>query len=236
MFYGRHATTIIIDRQNKTISRWDPHGKNSSKLPDSEFLSVIAGHSLFDGYKLLTPGDLSDANRGIQIRTHYNDEEGRCFIWMLYFMELSIAHPEYTAQEISKMLDTKYSLVDLINSIEAYTKWYHDMNHGRDNPHGPLDMIKLDEIQAKAQENKKKLVEAIKEKKMKEIETKARKINAKVINVFNGIAKQMEVVTERAEKNEKAKNREVVDLSDFFAETQHEAPLSYRGGTKAPTK
>mgnify|MGYP001615592386 CR=1 FL=1 len=231
--YDGHATTVIIDRQNKTISRWDPHGKFSDKTPDINFISYIVDHEMFNGYKMLIPSDLSDNETGVQPSTHYSDEAGRCVVWMLYFIELSAANPGYSAEEISHKLD-EYPVDELTKKIDAYTKWYHGMSHARDNP---PDLIKLDEIEAETRESKKSLMESVKARKMERIGEEARK-NFKILvrNIpkmsFSDMTKKLEadaikekVDTEKRLEREKRKRQKSIDISGFPQEHLDGMPL-----------
>ncbi len=130
-----HANVLVIDKENKIVSRFDPHGLAAQKIlaysstervshdaVDKTIKKMMKTNKEFSGYKYEKPSMLSSLKQGLQHAVRFDKaEEGRCVVWTHYFMHLLVKNDKYTAKEVANVLE---SYPDLTDRFDAYTSWF----------------------------------------------------------------------------------------------------------------
>jgi hypothetical protein len=127
---GGHANMIIIDTDNKTIERYEPHGQSLSfdkkriilKKIDSKFSNKLLDYIGLKKYTYISPIDISP-KLGVQVKADaYN---GMCVTYSLMYLQLRIMNPDIDQQIIIKYL-LKKSRNEIYDIILRYAKYIED--------------------------------------------------------------------------------------------------------------
>jgi hypothetical protein len=127
-----HVNMIIIDFQNKTIERYEPHGKklstinkkdkNVSKDIDSKFTFKILSYIGLDNYTYISPFDYSPVI-GAQVKADAYD--GMCLTYSIMYLQLRIMNPDVDQKDIVKYM-IKKSKSEMIDTILKYAKYIEE--------------------------------------------------------------------------------------------------------------
>ena len=103
---GSHANMLIIDKVNKSVELFEPHGKRSSEtsmdsLPGAYKISnkLIKKYfeKYFHDYKFISPSDYLPTY-GLQVKVDaYN---GMCVTWCIMYLHYRVLNPNKTQQQI----------------------------------------------------------------------------------------------------------------------------------------
>jgi len=120
-----HANMIIIDLFNKTIERFEPHGKFNSynhRYSDSDInkkINQILKHIGLSNYKYLPPTKLSPP---IGLQTIADAYNGMCVTYSLIYLHLRIMNPDVNQKELVNYLIKKKS-TKIIEILLRYTSY-----------------------------------------------------------------------------------------------------------------
>jgi len=122
-----HANMLIIDNENKTIERFEPHGHNLSfdrkkqilRGIDSKFDNKLLSYLKLNKYKYISPIDISP-KIGVQLKA--DAYYGMCVTYSLMYLQLRIMNPDVDQKEIVKYLlkKTKAELYDIVLRYSKY--------------------------------------------------------------------------------------------------------------------
>jgi len=123
-----HANIIVIDNINKTIERFEPHGKKNGydknglwqKNLDNKFTNTkILKYLNLEDYEYISP-EIFEPTIGIQAKIDIY--EGMCFTYCIIYLQLRIMNPDLNRKLIIKYLMTK-SKKEMIDIILKYAKY-----------------------------------------------------------------------------------------------------------------
>jgi len=125
-----HVNMIIIDNENNTIERYEPHGKSMahdknnkmSKNIDEKFSKNVLKYIGLNNYKYISPFDISPVI-GIQRKSDaYN---GMCLSYSLMYLQLRVMNPDIDQKDIIKYMISK-SKQEIYMMILQYAKYIED--------------------------------------------------------------------------------------------------------------
>jgi len=123
-----HANILLIDNLNKTIERFEPHGKkigfdrNSiwQKNLDNKFNNKkLLNYLHLEDYKYISP-EIFEPKFGIQAKADIYG--GMCFTYCIIYLQLRIMNPDLDRKLIIKYLLSK-SKKEIIDIILKYAKY-----------------------------------------------------------------------------------------------------------------
>jgi len=125
-----HINMIIIDFVEKTIERYEPHGrkmrvkKNKDILKDldSKFSAKILSYVGLNKYKYISPVDFSPLI-GIQLKVDAYD--GMCLTYSLMYLQLRIMNPDVDQKDIVKYL-LKKPKAEMYDILLKYAKYVEE--------------------------------------------------------------------------------------------------------------
>jgi hypothetical protein len=133
-----HANCIIIDKKYKRIIHFEPYGRvNKKNLKDLDNTCIKIFKKIFPNYKYYSPDDymtqnsfqmLSNETNPLEIKT--GDIGGFCLAWTLWFFELYLRNSKVNLSDlvdksISKIINSKYSLMEYIRFYANKLRRYH---------------------------------------------------------------------------------------------------------------
>lgn len=120
-----HANVLIVDMEEKSAIRYQPHGDDDNKSP---LKYDILNEHLFDMFNTVGiryNGIESCRKNGLQtLQTSENDQNakdafnGTCSIWSIYFMHMRIIKPEIDSKRINNIIT-----VGLRNEVGSLTEF-----------------------------------------------------------------------------------------------------------------
>jgi hypothetical protein len=126
-----HVNMIIIDFENKTIERYEPHGKQAkidrknkklSEKIDSKFSDKILSYIGLKNYTYISPFDYSPAI-GIQLKVDAYD--GMCLTYSIMYLQLRIMNPDVDQKDIVKYL-LKKPKSEMYEMLLKYAKFIEE--------------------------------------------------------------------------------------------------------------
>jgi len=149
--YFTHVNMIIIDFYNKTIERYEPHGKkmmsyNKSKKEiskvmkniDSKFNNKILSYLKLDNYTYISPVDFSPLI-GAQLKA--DAYSGMCLTYSMMYLQLRIMNPDVDQKDVVKYM-LKKSKSDMYETLLKYAKYIEDELKNNSNNINP----RIDEL------------------------------------------------------------------------------------------
>jgi len=107
-----HAEVIIIDKKNKTITRFEPYGVDSfeDEYILDNIIKKIVERTTKEKYKYYIPRDYLDSVKfqsvsrdDEEINKKLGDPIGYCLAWCFYFIELRLCNPDMDNEEMVKL-------------------------------------------------------------------------------------------------------------------------------------
>jgi hypothetical protein len=130
--YGQHAShanMIIIDLHNKTVERYEPHGKFRPHEKESAIIErelddkfkILIKYLGLNKYKYIPPTKLSPPVGLQRIADAY---EGMCVTYCLIYLQLRIMNPDVKQMELVNYLKKKKStkLIEIILKYASYVE------------------------------------------------------------------------------------------------------------------
>ena len=127
-----HVNMIIVDLYNKTIERYEPHGKkmnvdrkNNKKISsgiDAKFSNKLLSHIGLNKFKYISPVDYSPVI-GIQLKVDAYD--GMCLTYSIMYLQLRLMNPDVDQKDIVKYL-LKKPKSDMYEMLLKYAKYIED--------------------------------------------------------------------------------------------------------------
>jgi hypothetical protein len=126
-----HVNMIIIDFENKTIERYEPHGKQAkidrknkklSEKIDSKFSDKILSYIGLKNYTYISPFDYSPAI-GIQLKVDAYD--GMCLTYSIMYLQLRIMNPDVDQKDIVKYM-LKKPKSEMYEMLLKYAKFIEE--------------------------------------------------------------------------------------------------------------
>jgi hypothetical protein len=133
-----HANCIIIDKENKRIVHFEPYGRvNKQNLKDFDNTCIKMFKKILPDFKYYSPNDytpfnsfqmLSNEKNPFEVKT--GDIGGFCLAWTLWFFELYLRNSKVDLSElvnksISKIINSKYSIMEYIRSYANKLRRFH---------------------------------------------------------------------------------------------------------------
>jgi hypothetical protein len=127
---GGHANMILIDTNNKTIERYEPHGHSlgfdKKKIIlngiDKKFNKKLLSYLGLKEYTYISPVDISP-KIGVQLKADaYN---GMCVTYSMIYLQLRLMNPDVDQTEIIKYL-LKKPKNEIYDIILRYAKYIED--------------------------------------------------------------------------------------------------------------
>jgi hypothetical protein len=125
-----HVNMIIIDFVNKTIERYEPHGKKMTqdknkkiaKNIDNKFNNKLLSYVGLDKYTYISPIDFSPM---IGPQTKSDAYDGMCLTYSLMYLQLRIMNPDVDQKDIVKYMLSK-SKSDMYEILLKYAKYIEE--------------------------------------------------------------------------------------------------------------
>jgi len=125
-----HVNMIIIDNDNHTIERYEPHGKamsfdkqkKMSKNIDNKFNKELLSYIGLNNYTYISPIDISPV---IGVQRKSDAYFGMCLTYSLMYLQLRIMNPDIDQKIIIKYMVSK-SKRDIYMMVLQYAKYVED--------------------------------------------------------------------------------------------------------------
>lgn len=101
-----HSNVVIIDKNKKTVERYEPYGSLYYVFPVDEILQEALSEPLNYKYILCkTPGFQSQSVYRKTETTTFGDEVGYCLAWCLFMVEMRLTYPDIDICKMIKIIN-----------------------------------------------------------------------------------------------------------------------------------
>jgi hypothetical protein len=128
-----HANILIFDNVNKTLERFEPHGENTSYIPEKLDNALISEFNKnFGDIKYITPLDfcpiISFQRKEKSFDKLKNDPNGFCVAWSIWYADMRLTSPDIPRDKLVNIaidkIENKHK--SFKNFIRNYSKFLVD--------------------------------------------------------------------------------------------------------------
>lgn len=125
---GLHANIFLLDEENKTIERFDPHGGQASEGQGKEIDKLLEEFTRALGYTYIPPnlacpriGIQAEQSTQLRKRPGKVPTKGFCSVWTAWYLDQRLIHPELSSNQVQEMLLRQR--LDLTDFIQQFGIW-----------------------------------------------------------------------------------------------------------------